>query len=214
MTTTPKMPSRKHLKQATLTALCTLGGIASIDKIDAKLIEQEDITPELLSIPRGKESSALRYKFRWVRTMLKQDGLLTNPKRGTWELSDEVLNKLTDPSIPKEAISNVPSIGNDSPKKIQMVSNYYERDLKVVTYVLNEANGVCECCGEPAPFERDNETPFLEVHHLKGLGKGGSDTPRNAVALCPNCHRELHYGKNRLEKMEAIYAKVGRLIKE
>lgn len=46
------------------------------------------------------------------------------------------------------------------------------------------------------------------------LSDGGSDTTNNAVAICPNCHRELHYGRNRLERMETIYANVGRLIKE
>lgn len=34
--------------------------------------------------------------------------------------------------------------------------------------------------------------PFLEVHHVKWLAKGGSDTVNNVVALCPNCHRKMH----------------------
>ncbi|WP_444959398.1 HNH endonuclease [Microbulbifer sp. ZKSA002] len=37
--------------------------------------------------------------------------------------------------------------------------------------------------------------PFLEVHHLRRLADNGSVTITNAVALCPNCHREFHYGK-------------------
>ena len=40
---------------------------------------------------------------------------------------------------------------------------------------------------------KDN-SPFLEAHHIKQLAKGGLDTISNAVAVCPNCHRELHYG--------------------
>ena len=42
----------------------------------------------------------------------------------------------------------------------------------------------------------------------------GSDTIGNAVALCPNCHRELHYGANKLELREAIYHKLPRLVRE
>jgi 5-methylcytosine-specific restriction protein A len=34
----------------------------------------------------------------------------------------------------------------------------------------------------------------LEVHHKKQLSEGGEDTVENAIALCPNCHREAHYG--------------------
>jgi 5-methylcytosine-specific restriction protein A len=28
------------------------------------------------------------------------------------------------------------------------------------------------------------------------LSDGGRDTVDNAVALCPNCHRECHHGKD------------------
>ena len=34
----------------------------------------------------------------------------------------------------------------------------------------------------------------LEVHHTKPLAEGGEDTVNNAEALCPNCHKEAHYG--------------------
>ena len=33
-----------------------------------------------------------------------------------------------------------------------------------------------------------NGKPYLEVHHIIQLAKGGPDTIKNAVALCPNCH--------------------------
>ena len=41
-----------------------------------------------------------------------------------------------------------------------------------------------------APFIKENGAPFLEIHHLKRLADGGSDTISNTVAICPNCHRE------------------------
>jgi 5-methylcytosine-specific restriction protein A len=34
----------------------------------------------------------------------------------------------------------------------------------------------------------------LEVHHKTPLSARGEDTVENAIALCANCHRELHYG--------------------
>ncbi|HHE3726254.1 TPA: HNH endonuclease, partial [Escherichia coli] len=45
-----------------------------------------------------------------------------------------------------------------------------------------------------APFLKEDGTPFLEVHHIEWLSKGGEDSVENAIALCPNCHRQAHYG--------------------
>jgi len=101
-----------------------------------------------------------------------------------------------------------------NPSKTQTTTTQYQRDPEVVAWVLNEANGLCESCCKPAPFEREDGTPFLEVHHLRMLADGGSDSISNAVALCPNCHREFHYGKSRREKLEKIYQKISRLVEE
>ncbi len=81
-------------------------------------------------------------------------------------------------------------------------------------YVLQEANGICECCGSPAPFEKDDGSTYLEVHHLRTLADYGSDTVENAVAICPNCHRELHYGARRETLLVEIQSKVERIVPE
>ena len=70
----------------------------------------------------------------------------------------------------------------------------YGRDPHVHSYVLQRAKGLCELCKKPAPFMSSSNAPFLEVHHVKRLADGGADVPHNAVALCPNCHREAHHG--------------------
>ena len=56
------------------------------------------------------------------------------------------------------------------------------RDPLVRAFVLQEASGACECCEREAPFAKDDGSTFLEVHHLRTLANGGSDTPENAVA--------------------------------
>jgi 5-methylcytosine-specific restriction protein A len=61
-------------------------------------------------------------------------------------------------------------------------------------YARLRANGICEYCNEPAPFVDIYGLPFLEVHHIRRLADDGPDIPKNVAALCPNCHREAHFG--------------------
>jgi 5-methylcytosine-specific restriction protein A len=75
-------------------------------------------------------------------------------------------------------------------------SRSYPRSEIVKRYALREADGVCQGCGEDAPFIGTDGEPFLEVHHLYRRSDGGADDPDNVVALCPNCHRQVHYGED------------------
>ncbi|MCS6180042.1 HNH endonuclease [Shewanella baltica] len=55
----------------------------------------------------------------------------------------------------------------------------------------------CEHCEKTAPFFRTKGgTPYLEVLHQILLSNGGEDTVKNAIALCQNCHRKLHFGES------------------
>ena len=74
--------------------------------------------------------------------------------------------------------------GQRKPKTREVVSTQYVRDPAVVAWVLQLANGTCECCGASAPFSKPSGDPYLEVHHLRRLADGGSDTTSNAAALC------------------------------
>lgn len=71
---------------------------------------------------------------------------------------------------------------------------YYERNKDIKAYVLARAKGTCECCGQPAPFNKPDGTPYLETHHIGKLSDSGMDTPDRMAAITPNCHREIHYG--------------------
>ena len=72
--------------------------------------------------------------------------------------------------------------------------SWYERSEAVRAYVLARAAGICEACRKPAPFLRPDRSPYLEPHHSRRLSDGGPDDPRWVAAVCPNCHREVHYG--------------------
>lgn len=103
--------------------------------------------------------------------------------------------------------------GNPAPKATVSPVTQYQRDASVKAWVLREAGGVCECCNDPAPFNGADGTPFLEVHHVVKLADRGPDMITNAIAICPNCHRELHYGERAKDLVTAIYGKVERLVR-
>ena len=81
------------------------------------------------------------------------------------------------------------------PEKILVQTVAFRRNADVVAEVLWRAEGHCEGCKAAAPFIRNSDkSPYLEVHHRLRLSEGGEDTVQNAIALCPNCHRERHFG--------------------
>jgi len=81
------------------------------------------------------------------------------------------------------------------PDTYEVRTKAFKRNADVIAEVLLRTNGFCQKCGKEAPFKRaSDETPYLEVHHIKRLADGGEDTVENAIAVCPNCHRQLHYG--------------------
>ena len=82
-----------------------------------------------------------------------------------------------------------------TPKKVLRYIEDYARNPTVVAEALYKANGICEACHQPAPFiKKSNGEPYLEVHHIKPLSEGGEDSLENVQAICPNCHRKMHFG--------------------
>lgn len=104
--------------------------------------------------------------------------------------------------------------GNRRPTATSSAITQYQRDAAVKAWVLQQANGKCESCGQSAPFKGSDGLPFLELHHVRQLADNGSDTVTNAVALCPNCHREVHYGENSRKLVSQLYERISRLVRE
>jgi 5-methylcytosine-specific restriction enzyme A len=102
-------------------------------------------------------------------------------------------SKDSDESI-KDRLAKAPKI----PDKVQTISYDFKRNPDVVAVVLKRANGKCELCRFGAPFYKASDgSPYLEVHHWITLSEGGQDTIQNAAALCPNCHKQAHFGQSR-----------------
>ncbi len=111
-----------------------------------------------------------------------------------------------------ETGSHAPPPGADDVPYCEKLVKTFQRDERLRQQILQRANGICEACGAPAPFTHCDGTLFLEVHHVRPLADGGPDRDHNALACCPNCHRELHHGNNRETRREDVIAKIARLI--
>lgn len=77
------------------------------------------------------------------------------------------------------------------------------RDREVRDFALARAMGRCELCGASG-FQLPDGRTFLETHHVVPLAEGGADSASNVVALCPNHHREAHYGRDAMSIRERL----------
>ena len=91
------------------------------------------------------------------------------------------------------------------PERKRMV---YERSEAVRIYVLRRANGECEGCEQKAPFINNKGQPYLEPHHITRIADEGPDHPEWVAALCPNCHRRVHFGVDRKSYNELVAEKI------
>lgn len=71
-------------------ALKALGGSASIQELDERVVELEGISEEeqSLMMPNG-QYRRLNYYLSWARTYLKRGNALENSSRGVWALTEE-----------------------------------------------------------------------------------------------------------------------------
>ncbi|MEX5667075.1 HNH endonuclease signature motif containing protein [Pseudomonas neuropathica] len=145
-----------------------------------------------------------------IRTALTNRGF--QPGDPAIPTADEETLERRAAAIQKKHIKEPPK-GIKKPKKASSTRTVYVRDPEVRAWVRNEAEGHCEGCGDPAPFQM-HDLPFLEVHHVKPLADKGSDQVSNAVALCPNCHRRCHHSNDRVAFTASLYKRVKRLIPE
>jgi 5-methylcytosine-specific restriction protein A len=72
----------------------------------------------------------------------------------------------------------------------------YARSKALRRYVRARAGGICEGCGEAAPFVAKSGTPYLEAHHTNRRSDSGPGDRGTVIALCPNCHSRVHYGRD------------------
>jgi hypothetical protein len=94
------------------------------------------------------------------------------------------------------------------PERRERLSSYIERG-PIGEQVKRRRGGRCQICEAlglgPVAFVKPDGTPYSEAHHVFPVGRliKGSLASANIMVLCPNHHREIHYGTMRLVNQSA-----------
>jgi hypothetical protein len=126
-----------------------------------------------------------RAAWKWVRSRIPRDQLLAS-------LTGLSLSAMSDA---------IDDIGSDRVEPAHVSSMHYPRDPRVRSKVLERAAGKCELCGKRG-FKQADGSYYLESHHIIALADEEGDRVTNVIAVCPNDHREAHFGAGR-KKLEA-----------
>ncbi|MCE5163749.1 HNH endonuclease [Plesiomonas sp. PI-19] len=127
------------------------------------------------------------------------ENIISEPKTTYFTKTKKQLKNKSIKDLREAALSQSPK---DSTSKEKQETAYY-RSQALKLYVIARSKGVCEGCGESAPF-KTKSGPYLECHHVHRLADGGPDHPDNVVALCPNCHRRAHFSSDAKSYNEAL----------
>ena len=84
------LPDLPGMMLVTVEALKNLGGSATIQELDEKVIELECVTEaeQAFTMPRDENRPRVNYYLAWARTYLKRGNALVNSSRGVWALTE------------------------------------------------------------------------------------------------------------------------------
>lgn len=105
------IPSFDEMFLPIVQALRELGGEASVSDLNQKALELMEVPQELQVLPHtdnGRDHrTEIEYRLAWARTYLKQFGLLCNPTRGMWQLTDAYSSGDTQEIVPSLIVKTV-----------------------------------------------------------------------------------------------------------
>ena len=178
-----KVPTFDQLMNPLITALRDLGGSGSIDEIYERVIQNLQLSEDILSVlhdPEASNQTEVHYRLAWARTYLKKYGVLSNSTRGIWSLAKPDLTTVDPKDVirvsrdtdkkGKQAKSNqktpqdIPEA--DTPEEVQ---SWRAKLYHILTKQI-----------DPASFERLiqrllRESGFVQVEVTGRTGDGGID---------------------------------------
>ena len=128
------------------------------------------------------------------------------------ELIDDIINNTSPTEIPSKFDYSGQPKQRAEPVFVGEHKTY-PRDRKVAINALVKANFNCEYDNTHMSFiSKSTNKRYLEPHHLIPLAysdqfENSLDIEENIVALCSNCHNEIHYGINSKDIITALFQK-------
>jgi Mrr N-terminal domain len=185
---------RQKVRAATLDGLRALGGEAQRKAIDDWAVANGGFTPRELAAPPperapDKYTSLVEHELAWTLTNLKRDGLVENPKWGTWKLTGSALTATAKPG--REAVG--------AERLAELRAMPYRQYLRTPEWRQTKAAALLragDCCSLDA-----KHTGGLEVHH-NTYERLGAELTTDLVVLCHSCHQLYHkeYGRPRRKR--------------
>lgn len=99
---------------------------------------------------------------------------------------------------------------SDNPRKPKknkdetiIIHEPFKRDQELIRSIMDDLGSYCYFCSTHS-FESKNYIgeKYVEAHHIipfryQSQFKNSLDNPANIVLLCPNCHKNIHFGMDR-----------------
>lgn len=104
----------------------------------------------------------------------------------------DIYEELAQDTLPELRMRAIEQTQEEQPPRQNLQQAYY-RSAAIKAYALARAVGSCEARGNEAPFITSRGRPYLEVHHIRRISDGGPDHPEWVAAICPNCHKRVHF---------------------
>jgi restriction system protein len=159
-------------------ALKKLGGSGTIEEINNKVAEIENIPLDQLEVLHNPEKggvSEIEYRLMWTRTYLKQYGIIENSSRGVWSLTEKG-SKTT--NVDEKDVVRV--VRENFKKNKQELGNNDDNDEpnKVIEWQEELLDVILQM--SPSGFERLiqrllRESGFVQVEVTGQSGDGGVD---------------------------------------
>lgn len=174
------------------------------NNLNKYLVDLKDLFPNILKILDLYNNTALNKELKKIITVFEEKTydvyLKTNAENDITSINAYFNSSLTDL---KEKIEEI------SLKRSKYVNGTRMRNMTLISLIKSynlqifHSNGNslrCECCGKPTFITYKNE-PYFEYHHMIPFGEyDGPDHKLNILALCPMCHRKLHFLKQEDKK--------------
>lgn len=161
-----RLPNRNELMTPTIDAIKNLGGSANTDEIYEIIVENMKLNDALVEVVNGKTGqSELQYNLAWVRTVLKNKGILSKGGKGIWVLNDNILPT-------KDEQVNTTIKKKEEKEADEEISEAEEWKTSVVEIITEKLS--------PSSFERLiqrilREKGFTQVEVTGKTGDGGID---------------------------------------